>query len=455
MGRLFGTDGIRGVAGKHPLDADTIWRVGTCLAQLGMRRLVIGRDTRESGPWIESILTQALESQGGEVRHAGVMTTPGVSFLCQSLGCHGGIAVSASHNVYSDNGLKIFRAAGTKLSDQEERSLEDAVEAAPSPPQDLKKQEESFRSDGSAAPFSDSECFDRYLGSLQSISRLESFSPLKVVLDCANGAASGLAPQAFERMGATVIRRNTKPDGRNINQNCGAVHPEAMAKAVGGGGADLGVAFDGDADRCIMSDSTGRIFDGDHLLYILGVHLLKRNELATRCVVTTVMANLGLQFALEEKGIQMVRTQVGDRHVLEEMERGNHPLGGEQSGHIILRRHAKSGDGILTALKIAEIVLEEGRGLEELSSDFELFPQIQCSVPVAEKFDFTTVPEIQREIQEAERSLGERGRVLVRYSGTEPLVRVMVEGEEKDQVEKHAEAIASQFRRGSFHLDET
>ena len=447
MRRLFGTDGIRGVAGEHPLDAGTIWRVGTYLSQLGKRRLVIGRDTRESGPWIESILTQALESQGGEVRHAGVMTTPGVSFLCQNLGCDGGISVSASHNVYSDNGLKIFSADGTKLSDQEERSLEDAVEAAPSLAQDLGKQEESFHSDGSGALSSDGECFDRYLDSLQSILRLESFSRLRIVLDCANGAAFGLAPSAFERVGATVIRHNTEPDGRNINRQCGAVHPETMSAEVVATGADLGVAFDGDADRCMMSDSTGQIFDGNHLLYILGIGLLKRNELATRCVVTTVMANLGLQLALEEQGIQMLRTPVGDRHVLEEMQRGNHPLGGEQSGHIILRRHAKSGDGILTALKIAEILIEEGRGLKELSSGFEPFPQIQHGVPVVEKFDFTTVPEIQREILEAERSLGKRGRVLVRYSGTEPLVRIMVEGEEKDQVVRHADAIASQFRQ--------
>ncbi len=446
MGRLFGTDGIRGVAGKHPLDANTIWRVGTCLAQLGIRRLVIGRDTRESSPWIESILTQALASQGGAVRHAGVMTTPGVSFLCHNLGCDGGLAVSASHNIYSDNGLKIFHAAGTKLSDQQERSLEDAVEAAPSPPQDLREQEGSFRGDGSGAFSSDGECFDRYLDSLQSISHLESLSPLKIVLDCANGAASALAPSAFERMGANVIRQNTQPDGRNINQNCGAVHPEAMAKAVVESGADLGVAFDGDSDRCIMSDGAGQIFDGDHLLYILGIQLLNRNELDTRCVVTTVMANLGLQLALKEKGIRMVRTPVGDRHVLEEMERGNHPLGGEQSGHIILRHHAKSGDGILTALKVAEIVIEEGRGLKELSSGFEPFPQIQRSVPVAEKFDFTTIPAIQREILEAERNLGNRGRVLVRYSGTEPLVRIMIEGEERDQVEQYAEAITSHFR---------
>ena len=447
MARLFGTDGIRGVAGKYPLDATTIWRVATCLAQRGMHRLIIGRDTRESGPWIESILTHAVESQGGVVRHAGVMTTPGVSFLCQKLGCDAGIAVSASHNVFSDNGLKIFGAAGVKLSDQEERSLEEAVETAPAPPQDLRAQEKSFRTEGSDFSSSDGKCFDQYLGSLQSISRLESFSPLKVVLDCANGAASGLAPHAFEHLGATVIRHNTSPDGRNINQSCGAVHPEAMAQAVVDSGADLGVSFDGDSDRCIMSDGLGQIFDGDHLLYILGVHLLKRNELATRCVVTTVMANLGLELALEKRGIEMVRTPVGDRHVLKEMEQENHVLGGEQSGHIILRRHAKSGDGILTALKIAEIAIEEGKGLEELSSGFEPFPQIQRSVPVAEKVDFTTVPEIQREILEAQRSLGVRGRVLVRYSGTEPLVRIMIEGEEKDQVEKHAEAIASKFRQ--------
>ncbi len=447
MRRLFGTDGIRGVAGEPPLDAQTIWRIGTCLSQLGKRSLVIGRDTRKSGPWIESILTQALESQGGEVRHAGVMTTPGVSFLCQNLGCDGGIAVSASHNIYSDNGLKIFSAAGTKLSDQEERSLEDAVEGAPFRPQDLRKQEDSFRCDGSEALSSDGECFDRYLDSLQSISRLGSLSPLKIVLDCANGAASALAPSAFERMGANVIRHNTEPDGRNINQQCGAVYPEAMSAKVVDSEADLGVAFDGDADRCIMSGSTGQIFDGDHLLYILGIQLLKRNELATRCVVTTVMANLGLQLALEKQGIQMVRTPVGDRHVLEEMEQGNHLLGGEQSGHISLRRHAKSGDGILTALKIAEIVIEEGEGLEELSSGFEPFPQIQRSVPVAEKVDFTAVPEIQRAILEAEQNLGNRGRVLVRYSGTEPLVRIMIEGEQRDQVELHAEAIASQFRQ--------
>ena len=447
MGRLFGTDGIRGVAGEHPLDAGTIWGVGTCLGQLGMRRLVIGRDTRESGPGIESILTRALESQGGEVRHAGVMTTPGVSFLCQNLECDGGIAVSASHNVYSDNGLKIFSAAGTKLSDQQERSLEDALEAAPSPPPDLPNQEENFLTARSEFFSSDGECSDRYVGSLQKMSDLESFSPLKVVLDCANGAASELAPRAFEGMGATVLLLNAEPDGRNINRRCGAVHPKAISRGVVASQADLGVAFDGDADRCIMSDSTGQIFDGDHLLYILGTHLLKRNQLETRCVVTTVMANLGLQLALERQGMQMLRTPVGDRYVLEEMERGNHLLGGEQSGHIILRRYARSGDGILTALKIAEILIEEGRGLKELSAGFEPFPQIQRSVPVAEKVDFTAVPEIQREIVEAERSLGERGRVLVRYSGTEPLIRIMIEGEEKDQVEKHAEAIASRFRQ--------
>ena len=446
MGRLFGTDGIRGVAGEHPLDAGTIWGVGTCLGQLGMRRLVIGRDTRESGPWIESILTLALQGQGGEVRHAGVMTTPGVSFLCQNLECDGGIAVSASHNVYSDNGLKIFGATGTKLSDQQEQSLEDALEAAPSPP-DPPNQDESFRTARSEFFSSDGECFDRYVGSLQEMSGLESFSPLKVVLDCANGAASELAPSAFERMGATVIPLNAEPNGRNINRRCGTVHPKAISRGVVASDADLGVAFDGDADRCIMSDSTGQIFDGDHLLYILGTHLLKQNQLETRCVVTTVMANLGLQLALERQGMRMLRTPVGDRYVLEEIERGNHLLGGEQSGHIILRRYARSGDGILTALKIAEILIEEGRGLKELSAGFEPFPQIQRSVPVAEKVDFTAVPEIQREIVEAERSLGERGRVLVRYSGTEPLVRIMIEGEEKDQVEKHAEAIASRFRQ--------
>ena len=447
MGRLFGTDGIRGVAGEHPLDAGTIWRVATCLGQLGLRHLVIGRDTRESGPWIESILTQALQSQGGRVRHAGVMTTPGVSFLCQNLECDGGIAVSASHNVYRDNGLKIFGATGTKLSDQQERSLEDALEAAPWPPQNLPNQEENFRTDRREFFSSEGECFDRYVDSLQEMSGLESFSPLKVVLDCANGAASELAPSAFERMGATVIALNAEPDGRNINQQCGAVHPKAISRGVVDSEADLGIAFDGDADRCIMSDSTGQIFDGDHLLYILGTHLLKRNQLETRSVVTTVMANLGLQLALERQGMRMLRTPVGDRHVLEEMERGNHLLGGEQSGHIILRRYARSGDGILTALKIAEIVIEEGRGLKELSSGFEPFPQIQRSVPVAEKVNFAAVPEIQREILEAEQSLGERGRVLVRYSGTEPLIRIMIEGEEKVQVEKHAEAIASQFRK--------
>ena len=441
MERLFGTDGIRGEAGRYPLDAATIWCVGTCLAQLGFRRILIGRDTRESGPWIESLLTRSLELEGAEVQHAGIMTTPGVSFLCQRLQCDAGIAISASHNVYSDNGLKVFSASGMKLSDHQEHSLEAALEASSPPPKKLAGQ--SFAAESNDFVSSDEACANRYVDSLLSSTQLDSLAPVKVVLDCANGAASRLAPIAFAKLAATVIPQNTQPDGRNINRQCGAVHPERMAQEVVSSGADLGVAFDGDADRCIMADGTGQIFDGDHLLYILGVHLLKRTTLDSRCIVTTVMANLGLQLALESEGIRMLRTPVGDRHVLEEMEKGNHLVGGEQSGHIILRRHGKSGDGILSALKISEILVEEGRGLKDLSIGFEPFPQIQRSVPVTERIDFTAVPEIQRAILHAEKSLGKRGRVLVRYSGTEPLV--MVEGEDRSEVEKHAENIASRF----------
>jgi phosphoglucosamine mutase len=442
MGKLFGTDGIRGAAGEYPLDASTVYQVGCALAELGIRRVLIGRDTRASGVWIERLLQQAVSSNGGGVLLAGVITTPGVSYLSKTGPFEAGVMISASHNPYRDNGIKIFSHSGMKLLDQEEHRIEEILEnSSQTPPADMV----NIMNSAEQLDYQNPEWIGKYAAHLKETA-VHSLHPFKVVLDCANGAASSIAPEVFADLGANVVALNRTPNGCNINDGCGALHPEKMAEAVTAQGASFGVAFDGDSDRSIFADERGSIVDGDHVLYVLARYLQRRGRLASSCVVSTVMANLGLETALGRDGIKMLRSKVGDRYVLEEMLKGDYSLGGEQSGHIIIRDHSVTGDGILTALMIAQVMIEEGKSLAELCRGFEKFPQVLRNVRVIEKRDFSRIPEIQSEIQEVERTLGEKGRILVRYSGTEPLVRIMLEGEDLDQISCHADNIAGAFR---------
>jgi len=442
MGRLFGTDGVRAVAGEYPLDPSTVFKLGLALVRLGMRKILIGRDTRASGVWIERILERAIRVEGGEPDLVGVISTPGVSFLSCTQPFEAGLVVSASHNPYPDNGIKIFSHDGTKISDE----IEDKIE------QLLARDSETYRMPAETFQNWEEELtrFEepqicRYIESLKAVPG-PSLDGLKVVVDCANGAAFHIAPRVLRELGAEVIPVSVQPDGHNINLGCGALHPQAMMNETREQGASFGVAFDGDCDRAILSDEDGRVVDGDHLLLILGQQLKKRGLLQTDFVVTTVMANIGLEIGLRRAGLKMVRTRVGDRYVLEEMLRSGHTLGGEQSGHIIVRPHAVTGDGVLTALKVAQILLEEGKPLSELRKQLHKFPQVLLNLRVKEKRDFAKIESISSAIRRAEERLQDTGRVVVRYSGTEPLVRIMIEGEDQAEITAYAQEIAARFR---------
>ncbi len=443
MSTLFGTDGIRGVAGEPPLDPATIFRIGRCLALQGCRSVVVGRDTRESGPWMEEALSRGLAAAGARVTLAGVLPTPAVSILCRDSEFDAGVVVSASHNVYSDNGLKFFTARGRKLSRRRELALETLIaddgsnSSAPPPP----------RSSPPALIRTEPGCLGMYSRFLRSTLEVGSLKPLKLILDCASGAASQVAPRLFSSLGARVHLIDAPADGRNINRDCGAVHPRRMARAVVETGADFGAAFDGDADRAILADHRGRILTGDHILYVLARHLSERNRLPTRRVVATVMSNLGLEAALAGLGVSLVRTQVGDRNVLESMVEGGDALGGEPSGHIILGEHSLAGDGILTTLKMAQVLLQERRSLARLSAGLRLCPQVLRSVIVGGRGqDLLDDRKVRGRIGSVQESLQGRGRVLVRCSGTEPVVRIMVEGEDREHLEECVEGIAAQIR---------
>jgi phosphoglucosamine mutase len=443
MGKLFGTDGIRAVAGEYPLDPSTIFKLGLALVRLGMKRVVIGRDTRASGVWIQRVLERAILAEGGEVDLVGVITTPGVSFLSSSQPFDAGIMISASHNPYQDNGIKVFSHEGIKLTDASENRVEEML--------DQDQASYTFPPDtfgGWEAELTDFEeaQVDSYARFLPRTAGATSLEGLKVVLDCANGAAFHIAPRVFKELGANVEAINVQPEGHNINEACGALYPSEIRRLTVKLQADLGVAFDGDSDRAIFSDEQGNLIDGDHVLLVLARYLKRQGQMPSDSVVTTIMANLGLELALREEGLNMIRTKVGDRYVLEEMLRGNHPLGGEQSGHVIIREQAVAGDGILTALNIARIIKEEGKGLGALSGPLRKLPQILLNLPVRERKDFSSINSITSEIRAVEEGLKDRGRIIVRYSGTEPLVRIMVEGEKQEEIAAYAEAIAARFR---------
>jgi phosphoglucosamine mutase len=442
--QLFGTDGIRGVAGEFPLDRRTAFALGAALGDWAAHHsetpeVMIGMDTRESGPWLAAAVAGGLASANVRARFAGLITTPGVAYLTRTGPFVAGVMISASHNPYQDNGIKVFDHSGFKLPDDQEHELEREIFALL-----------ESGVDPAAAELTVDEALDEeYLEYLASTVPVR-FAGMRLVIDCANGAASHLASTLFERLGARVHSIGCSPDGRNINLDCGALHVGNLQREVVERGADAGVAFDGDADRCIMVARSGKIIDGDAVLLLASSELDRQGRLHDRegkpVVIATVMSNLGLERALNERGIALVRTAVGDKYVLEEMERRGAVLGGEQSGHVIFREYATTGDGLLTALRVLETVERSGSGLDELTKDLQIYPQILVNVRVSSRKPLDQLPAVQREIRRAEDSFGDRGRVFVRFSGTEPLARVMVEGPDQSQVEHFAHSIAGAIR---------
>ena len=443
--QLFGTDGIRGVAGEYPLDRATVFAFGVALGEDVLRaaaegdaapEVLIGADTRESAAWISETVAGGLRHAGARVRYAGVITTPGVAYLTRGGAFAAGVMISASHNPYRDNGLKVFGPGGFKLPDAEEHSIEQEIlrlrESGPAP---------------AAAPLAmDAALAAEYLDFLVSTCavRLEG---VRLTVDCGNGASYRLAPDLFARLGAEVHSLCTDPDGRNINLNCGALHIEPLRQAVLAAKSDFGVAFDGDADRAIFVSASGREVNGDGVLLASARALKAAGRLVGDTVVSTVMANLGLERALAREGIRMVRTPVGDKYVLEEMVRLGAVLGGEQSGHVIFRDYATTGDGLLTALRMLEVARRSGVGFDELVEGLEVYPQRLVNVRVREKKELTGLPSVAEEIRRVEEAFGGAGRVLVRFSGTEPLARVMVEGPDLERVEGFSRSIAEAIRK--------
>jgi phosphoglucosamine mutase len=443
---LFGTDGIRGEAGQFPLDAPTVNAIGFSLARhlsktTGAPEIIIGRDTRESGEWLERALIAGAMRAGGTCLSAGVITTPGVAFLTRKLDADAGVVISASHNPYQDNGIKIFSPSGQKMDDLVEQTIEADIFAgvsaqpvspdssAPSPEQEASLQQDylAFLSDQIGAGLD--------------------LGHLKIVIDCANGASSALAPDLFSRLGANVVAINAAPDGRNINLNCGSLHIDSLRERVVAEKADLGVAFDGDADRSLFVDEKGNFVDGDAMLWVLANHLRSHGRLNDDTVVATVMSNIGLEIAFRAAAIKLVRTDVGDKYVLDELLRLKASLGGEQSGHIILPELSLAGDGMITALSLVRALRESEQSLSQATAGFQTYPQILVNVRVREKRAFADLPGVQRAADEVEKQLENKGRLLLRYSGTESLARIMIEGEHQDEIEAYAQKIAAAIER--------
>ncbi|HEY6304007.1 MAG TPA: phosphoglucosamine mutase [Terriglobales bacterium] len=458
--QLFGTDGIRGVAGEFPLTRDNVYWMGRALGHDLVRvnaraRVVIGQDTRVSSRWIADRFLQGLASVGVETRSAGVITTPGVAFLARSQKFDAGVVISASHNPWTDNGIKVFSGDGYKLPDERELAIEKEIfallqdsDAVPVP---------DSTAAGSSLPGEENlrQAYVRWLAGSVSTD----LSGLRVAVDCANGAATAEAPELFGALKVNTTLRHCAPDGQNINENCGALHPEILARFVDesvaaeniGNGKpgrfDAGVTFDGDADRALFCDANGRVVNGDAVLLLAARDMQSRGVLANATVVATTMSNMGLELALKRSGIRMLRANVGDKYVLEEMQRAGATLGGEQSGHILFRDgEATTGDGLLTALRVLEIMVRTGKPLADLVSDLKVFPQIIRNVRVRNKTPFAEIPAVQTAIAAAERELAGNGRVVVRYSGTEELARVMLEAESKEQTDRLAESIAGAIR---------
>jgi phosphoglucosamine mutase len=436
MPRLFGTDGVRGVAGEFPLDHRTVRRLGAALVRAlpgtrGAPSLLVGRDTRESGAWIETELAHGASTEGAQVTSVGVVPTPAVAYLTREGTYQAGVVISASHNPFEDNGIKVFSGRGEKFTEVVERTIEQIVA------------DQSWQvRDGAAPEVSGADLVASYVNHLKAVLADVSLPPgFAVVIDCANGATTPIAPALFRDLGCRTHVIGHQPDGQNINLHCGSTHPQQLAQTVLDTGSQLGVAFDGDGDRAIFVDHRGHIVNGDAVLLMCGRQLQRERRLKGDALVATVMSNIGLELALADSGIATVRCAVGDKYVMEEMIARDLSLGGEQSGHIIFSDYLFTGDGLCTALNVIRTVALTGRSLSELASDLVTYPQVLLNVRVREKKDLATVPAVAEAIARVESRVRGEGRVLVRYSGTEPLLRVMLEGRNQAQIDAWAQEI--------------
>ncbi len=443
MTKLFGTDGIRGEAGVFPLDPKTVFLIGLSLAtrmseKLGRApRFLTGRDTRESGGWIEEEIHAGAASAGAACESAGIITTPGVAFLAPEFGFDLGVVISASHNPFYDNGIKAFLPSGQKIDEEMERAVEADIEAA----HDIDGEKARPSVNGSA----EGDFRRAYLAHLTENGDF-GLAGQRVAVDCAHGAASNLAPHLLSSLGAEVIAFNDRPNGRNINDDCGSLHLDKLQAKVLETKADLGVAFDGDADRALFVDETGAIVDGDATMWIMAKAMKAKGELRSGKVIATVMSNIGLELALKSLDVVLVRASVGDKYVLEELLRTGSEIGGEQSGHIIFPQNSLVGDGMMTALRVFKAVVESGRPFSEAVDGFKRYPQILVNVKVGEKRPFDEVEAVRKASAETEKILAGSGRLLLRYSGTENLARVMIEGKDQEQIEALANGLAETIK---------
>ncbi len=451
MRQLFGTDGIRGVAGEYPLDRRTVFAIGRALGQRLVARskdagVVIGQDTRESSAWISAVLASGLSASKVRVVSAGVITTPGVAYLARANGMAAGVVISASHNPWRDNGIKVFGADGYKLSDELEHAIETDIFAH------LEQLAAGAEHAGESLEMlpGDANLREQYADWLAELIGPADLGKLRVLVDCANGAASSIAPLLFEDLGIKADFLHIEPTGRNINAGCGALHPEHVAEAVAAsnGKYDIGITFDGDADRAMFSDAQGRVINGDGVLLLAARDMQAHVLLHNNTVVATTMSNMGFEAALKRSGILMKRAPVGDKYVLEEMIKSGATLGGEQSGHILFRdMDTTTGDGILTGLRVLEVMARTGKPLAELVADMKVFPQEIKNVHVREKTPLSELPAVLTAIRAAESELDGNGRVVVRYSGTEKLARVMIEAESEEAMRRHTDAIAAAIQQ--------
>jgi phosphoglucosamine mutase len=444
--KLFGTDGVRGVANADPMTGEVAMQIGRAIAHLfreetGQHRIVVGKDTRLSGYMLETAIASGICSMGADVMLVGPLPTPGISFITTSMRANAGVVISASHNPYYDNGIKVFSRDGFKLPDDMEHEIEKLISS-----NNLNSLRPTASQVGRAHRIDDA--VGRYVVFLKNTFPNDlSLEGLRIVLDCANGAAYRVAPTVLEELGAKVIAIGVDPNGENINDGCGSLHPELISRHVLDKGADMGIALDGDADRIIFVDKYGKEVDGDHILAICGLHMMSKGQLRKKTLVTTVMSNIGLERAMKKAGGKVVRTQVGDRYVVEEMVRGNYNLGGEQSGHTVFLDYNPTCDGMLTALQVLAIMRRKEKALDELTRVMESLPQVLHNVEVKEKKDLSEIPEISKKIKSIEKMLGRSGRTLIRYSGTEPLLRIMIEGEDEKKLHRWAQEIGDLVKK--------
>jgi len=440
MRRLFGTDGIRGVANIYPMTTEIAMQVGRAIAfvvknKKNRHRIVIGKDTRVSGYMIENALAAGICSMGVDVLLVGPLPTPGIAFITTSMRADAGVVVSASHNPFQDNGIKIFSSDGFKLPDKVEENIEGLIFS-----QKMATLRPVAEEVGKARRIDDAK--GRYIVFLKNIfPKKQTLDGMHIVLDCANGATYGVAPYVFEELGAKVTALGVTPDGKNINYNCGALHPEIMAAKVKETGADLGLALDGDGDRLIVCDENGKIVDGDHIMAICAEDLLRKRKLKKKTLVTTVMSNMGLGIAMKEMGGKMIRTKVGDRYVVEEMRKNGYSFGGEQSGHLVFLDHITTGDGNLAALRLLSIMRKRNKPLSKLANVMTSYPQVLNNIRTSSKINLDNFSDLQKTVTKMKKKLGKKGRILVRASGTEPVIRVMVEGEKRKTIQAMADEL--------------